>query len=373
MKTFEGNITGPRVYVNGRALNNPTSGVQRYTEELLKRIHTDYGVLKPRLDISLGMRGLLWEQLMLPCKVGSQLLWSPANSGPLAVAFQLLTVHDVAPIDHPEWVDSTYARWFRTFVITLIRRVRHVVTVSPFSRERIAIRANISLDRISVIPGAVDVRRFHPHSAQSERSRYRRRELPKHYVLALNSWEERKNLRRTLHAWLEALPYLPRDLWFVVAGGPRNGTSSFVGTDYSRRILFLGRVEEDALSSLYAGATAFVYVSLYEGFGLPILESMASGVPVITSHGSAMRDIAKDSAVLVDPLRVDLIAHGICKVIRSPSIQESLRIRGLCRVQDFSWDRSASALTNLIESIRSDAMKINHDDRGRQNEYIAEY
>ena len=156
-----------RIVVNTRVLSHPTTGVERYLIELLARMRPDAGLRKiaPRKAVG-GIRGHAWEQLVLPVRVGGDLLFSPCNTGPLAVANQVLTIHDVAALDHPEWLNAKFALWYRWLTPRLARRVKHIITVSEFTRSRIIAHTGVAPEKITVIANGVDPR-FRPMEANA--------------------------------------------------------------------------------------------------------------------------------------------------------------------------------------------------------------
>jgi len=126
-----------KILINARILHSPTTGVQRYLQELLARMPTnEIRVESPDIGFS-GIRGHLWEQTILPFRVGKNLLWSPGNTGPLVVKHQVVSVHDMAVIEHPEWFLQNFSRWYHFLLPKLAQRVEKILTMSEFSRERI--------------------------------------------------------------------------------------------------------------------------------------------------------------------------------------------------------------------------------------------
>src|SRR5438128_12430518 len=147
----------PSVFINMRSQTAGLGGVQRYTAEVQRRLSDRITIVAPRTSMQ-GIRGHLWEQAVLPRIVGKSLLWSPANTGPLSMAHQVLTIHDIASIEHPEWFSTLFAFWYRWLTPELIKRVRRVITVSRFSREQLLALVNIDEAKVVVIPGGVDER-----------------------------------------------------------------------------------------------------------------------------------------------------------------------------------------------------------------------
>jgi glycosyltransferase involved in cell wall biosynthesis len=267
-------------------------------------------------------------------------LWSPANTGPLIVESQVLTLHDLSPLEHPEWFKPAFALWYRLFVPLLVRRVRRVVTSSEFVRKKLLVRFRLPGERVTVVPGGVDTRIFHPGATS-------RLDLPARYVLFVGSLQPRKNLVRLLAAWERTKDAHP-DAWLLLVG---TGGSVFRSTAWaaSERVKFLGSVPDADLPSLYASATALVLPSLDEGFGLPLLEAMASGTMVLVSTAGALPEVAGDSGVFFDPQEVPEIAAALERGLRDRTLRDSLRGKGLLRAQRFSWEASSKMLWKVFE------------------------
>src|SRR6201987_4267795 len=146
--------------VNLRTLGYRITGVQRYLLSLLPHMPSELDSVPPSQALQ-GIKGHLWEQVYLPTQLQRRLLWSPGNTGPIGVSRQVLTVHDMASLDHPEWFEGKFALWYAALVPRVIRRVRAIITVSHFSKERIVRLTGVAPDRVHVIFNGVD-RRFRP-------------------------------------------------------------------------------------------------------------------------------------------------------------------------------------------------------------------
>jgi glycosyltransferase involved in cell wall biosynthesis len=353
-------IAAGLMVVNTRCLGTDLTGVQRYTLEILKRLSLAHLELSPRC-FSRGFAGHLWEQAVLPLKLRrDNLLWSPSNCGPLAVRNQVVTVHDLAPIDHPEWFTKRFALWYQMIVPRLVHRVRHIITVSEFTRNRLIDALQVPAGKITVIYNGVD-RRFCPLSPARRASQaVEAMKLPSsRYVLSLCSVEPRKNIVRLLKAWKQ-IEGRYKDIWLVIAGA-EGSELVFNKVLHGQpvvseveplppRVHFTGHVPEEYLAALYAGAIVYVYVSLYEGFGLPPLEAMAAGCPAIVSKTTALPEVCKDAAFYVDPCDVEAIAKAMSDVIAEPDRRRMLREQGLARASAFTWDKSARLHEKVFET-----------------------
>jgi glycosyltransferase involved in cell wall biosynthesis len=321
------------ILVNARAAARAqVGGVERWAREMAARLPAlrpnVYDVVQPPRALA-HRAGQAWEQLALPAVAaarGADLVYSPANLAPLAWPRNAVLIHDVVALRHPEWYSRTYVAWQRRVLPAVARRARLVLTVSEFSREEIAETLGVES---AVVPGGVD-ERFRPDVDPAPARRALG--LPDGYVLTLSTVGPRKN-RAALGATATALR--ERGLPVVAAGGKRGYIPAEAAPDGVRT---LGYVPDELLPGLYAGAAAFVLPSRHEGFGLPCLEAMASGVAVVAAARGALPETCGDAALLVDPDDADALAQA---VLRALDERDRLRAAGLARAALFTWDRAA--------------------------------
>lgn len=348
------NNRGVKVVVNSRILSGRLTGVQRYTLSILKHFPDRFQCLAPARGTH-GVPGHIWEQLVLPGRVGGAVLWCPSNTGPLAVTRQVVTVHDLVPFDHPEFLNPRFARWYRVLLPKLVRRVRRIITGSEFTKHRLVEVLKVPESRISVIRNGVDAR-FRPQSKERIAEARRKLGLPNgRYLVTLGSLEPRKNLKRLLEAWSRTVSELPDDVMLVIAGA-KGKPMVFDGVSLDLlppRVHLTGHVPDELLPALYSGAIAAPYLSVYEGFGLPPLEAMACGVPVLTGNRTALPEVVGDAALMVDPYDVDAIADSITTLVNDAALRADLVRRGQERAARFTWKRAAEQTWQVLEEAAS--------------------
>jgi glycosyltransferase involved in cell wall biosynthesis len=254
------------------------------------------------------------------------------------------------PLDHPEWFNRRFAQWYAWLLPRLAKRVRRIVTISEFTKRRVIELLGIAPEKIVVIPNGVDAS-FSPRPTEEVVAvRCELGILSPSYLLYVGSLEPRKNLRRLLEAWNKVQALVPKDIVLVVAGAA--GSARVFGSasvdESSPRAVFTGYVADEWLPALYSGALAVIYPSLYEGFGLPPLEAMACGVPVLTSNNTSLPEVAGDGALLIDPHDVNSIAEGIVAVVQNELLREDLARRGLARASQFTWGRTARETLRVL-------------------------
>lgn len=326
----------PAIAVNARFSTQRITGVQRYAVEVLKRL-PELEPITPS-DRWRGPRGHLWEQAVLPRQLGNRLLWSPCNVGPWSVKRQVVTIHDCAFHDMPQAVSRGFRLWYSWLLQRLAPRVRRILTVSEFSRQRLIEYLQVDPSRVVAIPNGVD-ERFNPGAADVVPAMRARLGLPERYILFVGSLDPRKNLLGLLRAWKQISTRL--DCPLVICGASSHVFRSAGIDQLPERVVLSGYVADHDLPALYAGASLFVYPSLYEGFGLPVIEAMACGTPVVCSSTTSLGEVAGTAACLVDPAAAESIADGILRVADDESYRNELRGRGLERAAEFSWDRTA--------------------------------
>jgi glycosyltransferase involved in cell wall biosynthesis len=277
---------------------------------------------------------------------------------PLARARAVVTIHDIIHVLYPQFLPNRAALVYaRVMIRRALKRADRILTVSYNSKRDLVDYFGIPPARIEVVYNGV-ADRFRPEAAHADRDRVAGKYgLPRPYLLFLGGEKPHKNVRNVLRAFAEARreKALPHAL--VLAGPmPKNRSrveALISALDLDQRVVRPGVVPEEDLPGLFAGADAFIYPTLYEGFGLPVIEAMACGVPVLTSSTSALQEIAGGYAYLVDPMDVDAIAHGIVDLATDPKRRQEFAELGKRRARDFSWDRAAEETLRIYaEALR---------------------
>jgi glycosyltransferase involved in cell wall biosynthesis len=325
-----------RVGMDVSSLALTRAGTARHIESLVQTLEHEPEIELRRYSFGGSSRALVpvrdvgWYLAALPAKAkrdGLDVLHCPTHRAPVRSPVPLVvTFHDLAVLRHPE----TFNRWTRTYSRLALPRVakaaRRLIAVSEFTKRELIELLGVPEAKIRVIPNAVGP----PFEAHGEAA-------SGDYVLAVSTLEPRKNLPRLLEAYRRA--HL-NGLQLLVAGAPGWGGVRVEGDG----IRWLGEVQDDELARLYRGARCVAYVSLYEGFGLPVLEAMACGAPVVAGRNAASEEVAGSAAVLVDPLDPDAIAAGLAEAVDRG---DELRQRGLERARAFDWREMARATVEV--------------------------
>jgi glycosyltransferase involved in cell wall biosynthesis len=268
----------------------------------------------------------------------------------------VVTIHDVIPLVLP-WAFPLRHRLVLATALARIRKQAEVVIApSMAAAEDVRHFLRVERDRIHVIPMGCEPR-FHPVADPIRAAALRRRyDLPERYILFVGTLEPRKNIQTLLRAFAQVTAEMPQDdLTLVMAGGKGWGGEDYRATVESLklhdRVRFAGFVADDHLPELYRGALLFVYPSLYEGFGLPVLEAMACGTPVVTSNRASLPEVAGDATLLVDPTRPEGLAGAMAAILTDSALSQELRTKGLARAQTFTWDAVAQQTIAIYRAV----------------------
>jgi glycosyltransferase involved in cell wall biosynthesis len=351
------------VYINGKFVAQPTTGVQRFARELIVatdrllstghwRSHAELVLLVPsgrviepipslhhiRVKELPAERLHIWEQLKLPLASRGSLLVNLAGSAPLFKRQQICTFHDAAVFDVSNAYSAAFGHWYRFLFRVQSSICRRILTVSEFSKQRLCHHLNLPESAIGVVPNGAD---HVTHLSQDDSVIEKFSLMRRRYLLAVGSNNPSKNFSMLMAAFGRVR--YKNDISLVVVGGGNNAVfasgESNSGIDSS--IVQVGRVTDGQLASLYAHARAFVFPSIYEGFGIPPLEAMSFGCPVLAARSASIPEVCGEAAVYFDPNDVDDVARMLEVVISDEQDLDGLIMAGYARVSQFTWDQAA--------------------------------
>ncbi|MEJ5310694.1 MAG: glycosyltransferase family 1 protein [Anaerolineae bacterium] len=265
----------------------------------------------------------------------------------------LLTLYDLIPIHFPEHSTLKARLLFRWATALALRAAQHTLTISEATRRDVLARFRLPPERITTIPLAADPA-FTPQPPEVVTALRARYALPDTFLLYLGSNKPHKNLVRLIEAWAVVQAEMP-DVTLVMAGAwlPQHPEArqraQVLGID--DRVCWLGPLPGADLPALYTAAAAFVFPSLYEGFGLPVIEAMACGTPVACANTSSLPEVAGDAAVLFDPMQVEAIVDALRRVLGEDDLRAGLRQRGLVQAGKFSWARTAQETLRIYQGM----------------------
>jgi glycosyltransferase involved in cell wall biosynthesis len=356
------------IVFNARFLTQELRGVQRFAEQIclaLKTMRNDLVFVTPtgismhesarRLDAQCIGRhgGHLWEQLDLPLYLlrnGNPLLVSLGCTAPLLYGNQVATHHDITYVRHPESYSRKFCIAYRLMTPILFKRIKSLITVSQFSRQEISHFYDYPSDRILVVPNAVG-EAFQPLPPDRGQQKY---------LLAVSSPTAHKNFSRLISAFLRMKGHDDVQLRIV---GATNGIFADDNLEQlarqEPRIQFLGRIDDAQLIAQYQGAVAFVFPSLYEGFGIPPLEAQACGCPVLAANAASIPEVLQSSALYFDPLDLGQMTQAMTLVLDNQRVREQLRILGLHNVSRFAWEDSARLISNHLDALQAHKASAN--------------
>ncbi len=346
------------IVVNARFLTQKLTGVQRFALEITKKLvnlRDDIILVSPKniinkqvaRDLNVQtygwLKGHLWEQFELPIflkKHDNPLLLNLANTAPLNYENMVVTIHDLAVFRYPQAFSWKFQKYYRFVLPRIAGKSRKIFTVSNFSKGEIIKLFGIKSEKIEVIYNAVSTE-IACNNVNSEREKF---------ILTVSSLDPRKNLSKLIEAFkkLELKEYK-----LIIAGAKSSVFKSIDAPENSERIEFLGHVRNKELSELYIRASLFVYPSLYEGFGIPPLEAMKCGCPVVVSDIPPHREVCGEAALYVNPFNIEDIRNGIQKVLRNRNLWGELSMKGQERAKFFSWIESARKVNEIIDALTS--------------------
>ena len=349
-----------------RNLLRELARLDRETEYVLLCREGDLDIAKPlgpnfRTVLESSPNYSLREQIHVPwvlAKIGPDVYHAPHYVLPAAIGCRsVVTIHDCIHLMFPQYLRNRAAHAYaRAAMWTAARRSDCILTVSEASKRDILHFFNVPPEKIVVVYNAID-EQFWITPPEEDAARVRERyQLNHQFVLYVGNIKPHKNLVRIIEAFDDLRRTgVDDDLKLLIIGDEISKLPALRRAVHRhklhKQVRFLGYVSNETLAILYRLASVFVFPSLYEGFGLPPLEAMASGTPVVTSNVSSLPEVTGDAAVLVDPYDVESIADGMRRVLTDPQLAAEMRRKGLARAREFSWERSVARTREVYATV----------------------
>ncbi|MGD0962232.1 MAG: glycosyltransferase family 1 protein [Methylomonas sp.] len=361
MFTHSENST-PTVFINGRFLSQRITGIQRYAREILSemdrllaaqpdssfklKVLIPKGVSPPvfkiiEVETCGNFQGHLWEQIDLPLRVGRSLLFSLCPTGPVLKKHQIITIHDLAVFRIPEAYSPIFRIWYKLNYSVIARRAPLTMTVSQFSAGEINRRLGVPLQKLRIaLEGWQHLNRIDPDTAILEK--FRLNQAP--FVLAVSSPTPNKNFK----AIVEAMEILGDSAPLCVAAGKADANVFGENSATLENIRPLGYVTDEELKALYRNAACFVFPSFYEGFGIPPLEAMSQGCPILAADIPAVKEVCGENALYFDPRQPRQLANCLQEIMSNPNLRQELSVKGIARAAQFTWEQGARINLEII-------------------------
>ncbi|MBS2910799.1 glycosyltransferase family 4 protein [Klebsiella pneumoniae] len=352
------------IYVNARFLTQNLTGVQRFAENIalcLKELRADIVFLSPRniirKDIAEKLNvqiigthtGHLWEQVDLPLYLRSrngEILLNLCNTAPLSYSNKVIVLHDITYLRFPQSYSWAFRFFYKILTPKIIKKSLHVFTVSEFSKRELKEIYGINESNISVIKNAVQSNFEHCDNEDESV-----REKKDKYFLAVSSPAYHKNFARLVSAFVKFSKLYGYDINLKIVGKAETNFKS-ISSDFNQDcVQYVGRVSDEELISLYKNALAFVFPSIYEGFGIPPLEAQACNCPVISSNSASMPEVLQNSALYFDPENENELITCLNNIIINPELRDELIFLGRKNIERYSWSDSAIKLNNIIDTL----------------------
>jgi glycosyltransferase involved in cell wall biosynthesis len=308
-----------------------------------------------------------WEQIKLPSiakKMDLDVLHCTANTAPITPPCPLvLTLHDIIYLENVNFKGTAYQNlgnlYRRVLVPKLVNKSNLIITVSEFERQNIINKLKVPEEKVVVVYNAVS-ERFNNNYASEQLIAFKKQYgLPDKYILFLGNTAPKKNTKNVIKAYIEYCNSEKAPIPLVLLDYSKELVLMQLEELQAKQLIdqfvFPGYVPHNQMPLMYNAATLFLYPSLRESFGLPILEAMACGVPVITSATSSMPEVAQDAAVLINPFSYKEISEAISVTLTSPDKLSTYKSKGLERSKDFTWENAATQVLNIYEKIEKKA------------------
>jgi glycosyltransferase involved in cell wall biosynthesis len=285
----------------------------------------------------------IWEQIDLPFYARGHLLFSPGNSGPVFHSRQVVTLHDASVFAFPAAYSRAFRIKYHVVLRMLVRSARLIFTDSRFSQQELAKYLGVSGDQFNVIYLGGD----HLARVASDNKVLEQNQLNKNsYLLTVASNSPHKNFPCVIEA---ARKVRAQNIQFVAVGGTfRRVFQSSGSEDVPDNVRLLGYVSDGEVKALYENAAGFIFPSLYEGFGLPVLEAMGAGCPVLCANSASLPEVGGEAALYFDAMNADDLAGTIDRFLSVPGLRETMRIKGLEQCARFRWEMTAR---NTLDAI----------------------
>ena len=367
-----------RIAVNATILDSRPTGLGVYTLNLIRElsqligpddqliVFTSYpqglkgckiklrGVsscLQPQYGVGAGFFRFLWTQFVYPFRISKEkcdAVYSTTHHTVFLLKTpQIITIHDLLPLKFPARYRLQYL-YFKYMIPVLLKRCAAVVAVSENTKKDILQYYGIPSEKVTVVYNSYDGNLFLAPSAENSKRKY----ADDPYILAVGASYVNKNLERLLEAYAQIKDKIPHRL--LITGGRKDYIDSLrEKAGYLKiagSVTFMNYVPPEDLPHLYRNAAVFVFPSLDEGFGIPLLEAMACGCPVVASDVSSIPEVCNDAAYYVDPYNADGIARGIIEVLKNEGLRNDLIQKGFKRVKMFSWKNSAQKIFNILKN-----------------------
>ncbi len=355
------------IYINGNFLAQPITGVQRFGIEILKALdelsvlssyqfiilaytrqtalpYTFKNIIIKRVGI---FEGKLWEQTDLWFASLGKLLITFAGGAPVFKRQQFFAIHDAAIYDKPAGFSAIYRYWYYVLNAIISKSVKRIITVSLFSKERLANKLHIPSGKISVIHNAGN----HIDRITADNSALNKIPAGHKLVLCVGSLNPNKNFQQVIQ--VAGKLQTNTDIHFAVVGNINNkvfrGSASYAASLSLPNITYLGAVSDGALKALYTNANCFLFLSLYEGFGIPVVEAMTCGCPVICSNATCLPELFEKYCCMIDPNNNDAIANSIIEILYNSEVSQAYKQKARAGASKYNWTASAQQLLRLID------------------------
>lgn len=347
------------IAINGRFLTQELTGVQRFAYEVTCLLKKKYGdeviIITPQCKISKtdtfqlettqtgSFSGYIWEQLELPKflkKNGSPLLINFCNMAPVYYNNKISTIHDITYEKYPDDYPFKMRFLYKKMIPYICRSSKHILTVSEFSKKEMVEQYKLKQENISVVYNAANPLFHYTYDENLSK---------KKYILAFASTGQNKNSEMIFKTF-EVIRKSRQDIWLYVIGNCHR-INEYKKYIYDDHIVFLGRISDEDLIRYYSNACVFFYPSLYEGFGIPVIEAQACRCPVVASNVTTFPEILRNSAVLVAPDNLNEMVNRIQIIIDDDKVRAEIIRKGTENCKRFTWEYSCLKIIQIVDNL----------------------